>query len=79
MMPQWAREHTTPRPMEGRKWTFLRQTLEEKIAHIDSKMLDPEVYSDHEQCRQLQQEKVRLQQELEPLEFEWTRRADQVD
>lgn len=55
------------------------ETLEEKIAHIDSQMLQPEVYSDHEQCRQLQEEKVRLQEELEPLEFEWTRRADQVD
>jgi cell division protein FtsL len=39
-------------------------------------MMDPKVYSDSQKSRQLTQERERLQQELEPLEFEWARRAE---
>ena len=43
---------------------------------IDESLLDPKVYTDPKRSKQLTQERERLQQELEPLEFEWARRAE---
>ena len=50
--------------------------IEARIRAIDDSMLDPKVHSDPQKSRQLTQERERLQQELEPLEFEWSRRAE---
>jgi ATP-binding cassette subfamily F protein 3 len=50
--------------------------IETRIRAIDDSMMDPKVYSDSQKSRQLTQERERLQQELEPLEFEWARRAE---
>jgi protein subunit release factor A len=50
--------------------------IEERTRAIDASLMDPKVYSDAAKSRQLTQERERLQQELEPLEFEWSRRAE---
>jgi ATP-binding cassette subfamily F protein 3 len=50
--------------------------IETRVRAIDESMLDPKVYADPQKSRQLTEERERLQQELEPLEFEWARRAE---
>jgi hypothetical protein len=49
--------------------------IERRTREIDEQMLDPKVCSDAKRAKQLTQERERLQQELEPLEFEWSRLA----
>ena len=49
--------------------------IERRTREIDEEMLDPKVYADAKRSKQLTQERERLQQELEPLEFEWSNRA----
>ena len=44
------------------------------MREIDAALMDPKVYGDASKAKQLTQERERLQQELEPLEFEWSRR-----
>jgi hypothetical protein len=39
-------------------------------------MMDPEVYTDGRKSKKLQKERSTLSNELEPLEFEWSCRAD---
>lgn len=51
------------------------QTIEARIKEIDQSMADPDVWSDPKKCTKLGDERTRLVQELEPLEFEWLRRA----
>jgi len=53
------------------------EEVQKKIRAIDEKMLDPAVYSDGRQCRELQIERAHLERELEPLETEWARRAEE--
>ncbi|MFM7799042.1 MAG: ABC transporter C-terminal domain-containing protein [Planctomycetota bacterium] len=50
--------------------------IETRVRAIDESMLEPKVYADPQKSRQLIEERERLQQELEPLEFEWARRAE---
>jgi ATPase subunit of ABC transporter with duplicated ATPase domains len=49
--------------------------IERRTREIDESLLDPKVCADAKRSRQLTQERERLQQELEPLEFEWSRQA----
>jgi hypothetical protein len=49
--------------------------IERRTREIDEQMLDPKVYSDPKRSKPLTQERERLQQELEPLEFEWSKLA----
>jgi ATP-binding cassette subfamily F protein 3 len=49
--------------------------IERRTREIDESLLDPKVYADAKRSKQLAQERERLQQELEPLEFEWSRRV----
>ncbi len=53
------------------------EQLQEKIAAIDRQMLEPEVFTDGAKCKQLQIERSHLERELEPLEEEWARRAEE--
>jgi len=53
------------------------ERLQTKIAAIDAQMLDPGVFSDGARCKQLQIERSELERDLEPLENEWARRADE--
>ncbi|MCA9283567.1 MAG: ABC-F family ATP-binding cassette domain-containing protein [Phycisphaerales bacterium] len=57
----------------------LEQRIEKgqaRIQAIDREMVDPKVYSDGRKVGKLQAERDKLMGELEPLEFEWARRAD---
>lgn len=55
----------------------IKQT-EARIAEIDSSMNDPKVWGDPAKCRTLGEERTRLVNDLEPLEFEWLRRSEAV-
>ncbi len=52
------------------------ERTESRIRAIDTQMLDPKVYSDRAALKKLQTERDTLAGELEPLEFEWARRAE---
>ena len=49
---------------------------ERRIREIDDSMMDSKVYTDGKKTRKLQQERERLSAEIEPLEFEWSCRAE---
>ena len=51
--------------------------MESRIREIDGLMCDPEVYGDHARCTALGEERAGLMRDLEPLEFEWARRAEE--
>ena len=51
------------------------KAIEARIKEIDQSMSDPGVWSDPKKCAKLGDERSRLVVELEPLEFEWLRRA----
>jgi len=53
------------------------EELQSRMREIDALMVRPDVYTDGRRCRELQQERDRLAAGLEPLEFEWSRRADE--
>ena len=53
------------------------ERIESRIAEIDASMNDPDVWSDPKKCEKLGSERSTLTGELEPLEFEWMRRADE--
>ena len=52
------------------------ERTESRIREIDEQMMDPEVYTDGKQSKKIQKERSTLSNELEPLEFEWSCRAD---
>jgi len=52
------------------------EELETRIAEIDTSLADPDVYADGERVRQLNQDREQLQDELTPLENEWTQRVE---
>jgi ATP-binding cassette subfamily F protein 3 len=47
-----------------------------KIEAIDVQLVDPQVYRDHVKAKVLQEQRDTIAAELEPLEFEWARRAE---
>jgi ATP-binding cassette, subfamily F, member 3 len=51
------------------------EKLETRIKEIDAAFADPDIYADHGKCSRLGDERRRLVQELEPLEFEWVQRG----
>ena len=53
------------------------ERIETRIAEIDASMSDPDVWSNPKKCETLGAERAALVGELEPLEFEWMRRADE--
>ena len=52
------------------------ERTESRIREIDQMMMDPDVYTDGGRTRKLQSERASLAEELEPLEFEWSCRAE---
>ncbi len=54
------------------------ERIEGRIGEIDAAMNDPDVWSNPKKCEELGGERSKLTAELEPLEFEWMRRADEV-
>jgi ATP-binding cassette subfamily F protein 3 len=51
------------------------ERLESRIGEIDRQLLDPAAYGDPRRSRELAREREQAVAELEPLEFEWSRRA----
>ncbi|HVZ93629.1 MAG TPA: ABC-F family ATP-binding cassette domain-containing protein [Phycisphaerales bacterium] len=51
--------------------------LEKRIKEIDASLTDPDVWRDAKKSKQLGDERAKLAGELEPLEFEWARRAEE--
>ena len=53
------------------------ETIQQKMQALDRQLLDSRVLSDGAKCRQLQVERSHLEMELQPLETEWARRAEE--
>ncbi|RME71076.1 MAG: hypothetical protein D6776_10760 [Planctomycetota bacterium] len=51
---------------------------EEQIAALEQRMLDPELARDHEALRSLGEQHAKLRRELEVLNAEWERQAEQM-
>jgi ATP-binding cassette subfamily F protein 3 len=51
------------------------EKIQDRIKEIDQAFTDPDVYSDPKKCTRLGDERRKLMEELEPLEFEWAQRA----
>ena len=54
------------------------EQVQQQIASIDKQMVDPRVFNDGARCKAMQIERAHLELELEPLETEWARRADEI-
>ncbi|MFG0258349.1 MAG: ribosomal protection-like ABC-F family protein [Phycisphaerales bacterium JB043] len=54
------------------------ERIETRIKEIDVSMGTPEVWQDHQKATSLAEERAQLTEELEPLEFEWSRRIDDL-
>ena len=52
------------------------EKTEARIREIDESMMDPDVYTDGKRTKKLQNERNALASELEPMEFEWSCRAE---
>ena len=65
-----------PRPVSLADLEARIEALEQSIATIDESLLDPDVYTDAQRCKLLQAQRGELAAELEPLEREWSRRAE---
>ena len=53
------------------------EELETRIKEIDESLADPDVWSDPKKCERLGADRVKATEQLEPLEFEWMRRAEE--
>ncbi len=54
------------------------EKIETRIKAIDAALTDPDVWRDAKKCQSLGDERTKLVSELEPLEFEWSRRAEEA-
>jgi ATP-binding cassette, subfamily F, member 3 len=54
------------------------EKLETRVRELDVSLADPDVWRDHKKAEKLGDERNKLKEELEPLEFEWSRRAEQM-
>lgn len=55
------------------------ESLQRRIKEIDGLMGDPDVWRDHAKATRLTDERTAAMQQLEPLEFEWARRAAEAE
>ena len=53
------------------------EMIQGRIVGIDEQLLDPAVYTDGAKCKSLQDKRTALHAELDPLETEWSRRAEE--
>ncbi len=53
------------------------EATESRIREIDESMMDPKIYTDGGRTKELQAERNDLSELLEPLEFEWSCRAEE--
>jgi len=54
------------------------EKIQARVKEIDLEMGDPDVWRDVRRSNSLSAERTKLNEELEPLEFEWARRAEEV-
>lgn len=52
------------------------EKIETRMREIDGLLNDPDVWRDHARASKLGDERAELAEQLEPLEFEWARRAE---
>ncbi len=52
------------------------EQIETRIRELDEAMADPDVWRNHSRMEELGAERKKLLAEKEPLEFEWSRRAE---
>lgn len=52
------------------------EEIQNRLRAIDQELMDPEVYTNGRKTKKLQTERTAIADELEPLEFEWARRAE---
>ncbi|MCC6661815.1 MAG: ABC-F family ATP-binding cassette domain-containing protein [Phycisphaerales bacterium] len=74
-----ARPGPTAGKLAKMKTEQLEARIEEigaRIRAIDESFNDPDVWSDQRRCNRLGDERKKLAEELEPLEFEWVQRAE---
>ncbi|MCB9838363.1 MAG: ATP-binding cassette domain-containing protein [Phycisphaeraceae bacterium] len=77
--PQAKSTSNAQRLLERMSMEQLEQKIEELetgIAQADAQMNDPDVWRDGKKMDRISAERRRLTAELEPLEFEWSRRAE---
>ncbi len=55
------------------------EEVENRIRAIDESLMDGRIHTDGRKTKKLSEERAKLTGELEPLEFEWSRRAEQAD
>lgn len=53
------------------------EKIQTRIRAIDEEMADPDVWRNAKKANTLGEERKKLAEELEPLEFEWARRAEE--
>lgn len=71
----------TGNPLERLQTAELEKRIEQiesRIRAIDASLNDPDVWRDPAKCAKLGDERTKLMEQLEPLEFEWTRRAEEL-
>jgi len=54
------------------------EQAESRLQEIDAELLDPNIWRDAKRSAKLSEERSRLASELEPLEFEWSRRVEEA-
>ena len=52
------------------------EQFEGRLREIDEALGEPDIWKDHQACERLQNERVKIREDLEPIEFEWSRRAE---
>jgi len=68
-------------PLARLKFEEIEKRIEKittRVREIDESMGDPGVYTDAKKMSKLGDERQKLTTELEPLEFEWSRRAEEM-
>jgi hypothetical protein len=53
------------------------EQIQRRLREIDTELVDPDVYTDGRKSKKLQSERGKLTKDLEPLDFEWARRAEE--
>lgn len=53
------------------------EKIETRLREVDRLLAEPDTWRDHAKMNQLGSERTKLINDKEPLEFEWSRRADQ--
>ena len=66
-------------PLEKLSMKDLEKKIEQfegRLREIDEALGEPDIWKDHQACERLQNERVKIREDLEPIEFEWSRRAE---